>query len=80
MIRPTIRIPPDWSVGQALAVVEFLQTITDTIWDVHGDAMAGLCPPTESLDEALEKDLQAGFHRDLQPDPPPVPEEPDIPW
>jgi len=31
MTRRTIRIPPDWTVVQALAVVELLQLITDTI-------------------------------------------------
>jgi len=80
MTRRTIRIPPDWTVVQALAVVELLQLITDTIWDVHGDAMSGLCEPTESLDELWPKDPQAGFHHDLEPELPLEPKEPDIPW
>ena len=41
-----VTIPKDWTGKQAKTVWEFLESIMDAIWDVHGD----------DIDEAIEQE------------------------
>jgi hypothetical protein len=34
--HPTLTIPKEWNGKQAKTVWEFLESIMDSIWDVHG--------------------------------------------
>jgi hypothetical protein len=39
MYSPSIPIPDDWTVDQAVAVSEFIQQIADAIWDKYAIAL-----------------------------------------
>lgn len=65
--RLAVSIPTTWTAEQAVAVVDFLDTLLSVIWELHGDAMAEVIAE-QSRRLIAEQDYEAWSNAQIDDD------------